>query len=89
MERCWPSESSIEGLFGEGLARVGQRLVQLTWRAGRAIISNIETLEEEETLRYDGEGWGLCFDGHSLVMSDGSSTLVFRDPETMKRSGDG
>ena len=71
-------------LFGEGLARVGTRLIQLTWRAGQAIVSNLETLEEQETLRYGGEGWGLCFDDTSLVMSDGSSTLTFRDPETME-----
>lgn len=71
-------------LFGEGLARVGERLIQLTWRSGKAIVSSLDTLEQQETLRYGGEGWGLCFDGNSLIMSDGSSTLVFRDPETMK-----
>jgi len=71
-------------LFGEGLARVGERLIQLTWRSGKAIVSSLDTLEEQETLRYGGEGWGLCFDGNSLIMSDGSSTLFFRDPETMK-----
>ncbi|MDH3727115.1 MAG: glutaminyl-peptide cyclotransferase [Myxococcales bacterium] len=71
-------------LFGEGLARVDERLVALTWRSGQAIVFDLETLEKQETLRYDGEGWGLCFDGTSLIMSDGSSTLTFRDPETMK-----
>jgi glutaminyl-peptide cyclotransferase len=70
--------------FGEGLALVEQRLIQLTWRAGRAIVSDLATLEHRSTLRYRGEGWGLCFDGTSLVMSDGSSTLTFRDPATMK-----
>jgi len=71
-------------LFGEGLARVDERLIQLTWRSGKAIVSSLDTLEEQETLRYGGEGWGLCFDGNSLIMSDGSSTLLFRDPETME-----
>ncbi len=70
--------------FGEGLARVDERLIALTWRAGQAIVSDLETLEKQGTLRYDGEGWGLCFDGTSLVMSDGSSTLTFRDPKTME-----
>lgn len=73
--------------FGEGLARVDERLVALTWRAGQAIVSDLETLEKQGALRYDGEGWGLCFDGTSLVMSDGSSTLTFRDPETMEVRG--
>lgn len=71
------------GLFGEGLAVVGDRLIQLTWRAGRAIVSELTTLEHRQILRYPGEGWGLCFDGTVLVMSDGSSILDFRDPNSM------
>ena len=71
-------------LFGEGLARIGERLVQLTWRSGQAIVSDLDTLEAQGTLRYDGEGWGLCFDGTSLIMSNGSSILTFRDPGTME-----
>ena len=62
---------------------VGERLVQLTWRSGLALVSDLATLEELETLRYDGEGWGLCYDGTNLVMSNGSSILEFRDPESM------
>ncbi len=71
-------------LFGEGLARVDDRLIALTWRSGQAIVSDLDTLEKRGTFRYDGEGWGLCFDGTSLIMSDGSSTLAIRDPETMQ-----
>jgi glutaminyl-peptide cyclotransferase len=72
------------GFFGEGLALVGRRLIQLTWRAGIAFVSDVATLQEQETLRYAGEGWGLCYDGTALVMSNGSSSLDFRDPETME-----
>jgi glutamine cyclotransferase len=69
--------------FGEGLARVDDRLIQLTWRSGVALVSDLATLEKQKTLRYVGEGWGLCYDGTELVMSDGSSMLEFRDPESM------
>ena len=31
-------------LFGEGLARVGGRLVQLTWQNGRALVWDLATL---------------------------------------------
>lgn len=68
--------------FGEGLARVGDRLVQLTWREGTAFVWDINTLQKQREHRYTGEGWGLCFDGQSLVMSDGSDRLTFRDPDT-------
>jgi len=70
--------------FGEGLARVDEQLVQLTWRSGLALVSDLATLEQRSTIRYRGEGWGLCFDGTALVMSDGSSVLEFRDPSSME-----
>ena len=33
-------------------------------------------------LRNPGEGWGLTTDGKSLIMSDGSDKIYFRDPLT-------
>ena len=69
-------------LFGEGLAAVGDELIQLTWQNGVALVWDRETFALKRTLRYDGEGWGLCFDGERLVMSDGSDRLTFRDPAT-------
>ena len=79
------AERSLDSsLFGEGLALVDDRLVQLTWRSGIAVVSDLETLAERETLRYPGEGWGLCYDGTALVMSDGSSIVEFRDPDSME-----
>ena len=69
-------------LFGEGLALVDDRLVQITWTERRAFVYARDTFDVVETFDYDGEGWGLCHDGETLVMSDGTSTLTFRDPET-------
>jgi glutaminyl-peptide cyclotransferase len=68
--------------FGEGLALVDGRLVQLTYREGIAHVYDRETFEPIGRFRYDGEGWGLCYDGTDLWMSDGSATLTRRDPET-------
>jgi glutamine cyclotransferase len=79
------AERAIDpALFAEGLALVDGRLIQLTWRAGLALVSDLETLEQLKTLRYRGEGWGLCYDGSSLVMSDGSSILEFRDAASLE-----
>lgn len=69
-------------LFGEGLALVDDRLIQLTWRSGVALIYDRETFEPLGSFAYEGEGWGLCFDGSELWMSDGSATLTARDPRT-------
>ena len=71
-------------LFAEGLARVGDELIQLTWREGVALRYDLETFEPTGLHRYDGEGWGLCFDGTALWMSDGSARLTRRDPSTFE-----
>ena len=73
--------------FGEGLAQVDNRLIWLTWQAGTAGVYHRDTLEATGGFSYDGEGWGLCFDGTRLVMSDGSSTLTFRHPDTFEVLG--
>lgn len=71
--------------FAEGLARVGGQLIQLTWQEGRALVWNLTTMRKEKEFSYEGEGWGLCFDGHHLIMSNGSDTLALRDPETFAK----
>src|SRR5690606_6944454 len=43
-----------------------------------------ESFEVLEVFSYPTEGWGLTHDGKHLIMSDGSSTLTFLDPETYK-----
>jgi glutaminyl-peptide cyclotransferase len=68
--------------FGEGLAAVGDRLVQLTWQERTAFVYRVSDFGQIGTFSYDTEGWGLCDDGSRLVMSDGSSTLYFRDRST-------
>ncbi len=67
-----------ERYFAEGLALVDDRLIQLTYREGVAFAYDRDTFEEVDRFAYDGEGWGLCFDGQDLWMSDGSSTLQRR-----------
>jgi len=69
-------------LFGEGLALVGDQLIQLTWEAGVARIYDKESLLPKNQFEYQGEGWGLVYDGQHLIHSDGSEVLVFRDPKT-------
>ena len=73
--------------FAEGLARVGDRLIQLTWQEGTALIYDLSTFERRGELPYSGEGWGLCSDGRRLIQSDGSNRLSFRDPATFATTG--
>jgi glutaminyl-peptide cyclotransferase len=73
--------------FGEGITVVDDAIWQLTWKNGVAIRRDRETLAEVERASYEGEGWGICFDGDRLVMSDGSAELTFRDPESFAETG--
>lgn len=71
-----------DDMFGEGLALAGDRLFQLTWENGLALVWDLATFEERARLPYDGEGWGLCFDGEKLYLSNGGFHLSVRHPET-------
>lgn len=70
--------------FAEGLARVGPRLLQLTWQDGQTFVYDAATFSRQGQFEYSGEGWGLCYDGRELVMSDGSARLTFRGSETFR-----
>ncbi|MDX2312880.1 MAG: glutaminyl-peptide cyclotransferase, partial [Gammaproteobacteria bacterium] len=67
--------------FGEGLTAFGDRLIQLTWHSGKAFVYSREDLRPVGEHRYATNGWGLTHDGKHLIMSDGSATLYFLDPE--------
>lgn len=76
-------------LFGEGITVDGDTLWQITWQDGVAIARDRDTLTERRRVNYEGEGWGLCTQtpDNRLVMSDGSSTLTFRDPTSFEAEG--
>ena len=67
--------------FGEGLALLGNELYQLTWLENTVIVYNRKDLSLLRKLSYDTEGWGLTTVGQTLVMSDGSNKLYFREPD--------
>jgi glutaminyl-peptide cyclotransferase len=69
-----------QSLFGEGITIVEDTIVMLTWREEIALVFDIVTLEVIANHTYSGEGWGLCYDGNHLVMSNGTSNLTFRNP---------
>ncbi|MFD1810712.1 glutaminyl-peptide cyclotransferase [Rhodococcus gannanensis] len=74
-------------MFGEGLTVSGDTVWQLTWKEGVAFARDRDSLAERARVDYEGEGWGLCAQPDRLVMSNGSDTLTFRDPETFDATG--
>lgn len=70
--------------FGEGIAPWQGRIISLTWQAGTGFVWSQKNLHRLSSFHYTGEGWGLTSDGHELIMSDGTETLKFLDPLTLK-----
>ncbi|HEX7025726.1 MAG TPA: glutaminyl-peptide cyclotransferase, partial [Gammaproteobacteria bacterium] len=71
--------------FGEGLAVIDDRLVQLTYRERLGLVYDKQTLELVSQFHYPTEGWGITYDGSHLIMSNGSSHLFYLDPESYRR----
>jgi glutaminyl-peptide cyclotransferase len=66
--------------YGEGMTAVGDRLVQLTWKNQHGYVYERTSFAPMGQFSYSTEGWGLTYDGQSLIMSDGTATLRFLDP---------
>jgi glutamine cyclotransferase len=74
-------------VFGEGIAVVGNRIVQLSWRNQTGYVYDRELFSQVGTFSYPFEGWGLTYDGSRLILSDGSNVLRFLDPESFAEIG--
>jgi glutamine cyclotransferase len=71
--------------FAEGLTEWKNTLIQLTWQSHIALVYDRATFRLLRTFPYEGEGWGLTHDAKSLILSDGTATLRFFDPDTFKQ----
>ncbi len=69
-------------MFGEGLAAVDDKLIQVTWQNQTAFVYRKSTFKLLTRLNYAiREGWGLTYDGKHLLMTDGSATVYFLDKD--------
>jgi len=73
--------------FGEGITICGDEIVQLTYRSHVGFVYDRSTFELLREFHYSTEGWGITYDGERLIMSDGTSTLHFLDPQTFEETG--
>lgn len=80
--------------FGEGLALVGEQLLQLTWTSNHGFIWNRASFSLVGTMPYlfdptaqenTRRGWGLCYNGVQLVLSNGSNKLFFLHAESFQQ----
>jgi glutamine cyclotransferase len=72
--------------FGEGIVDWGSNLYEWTWQTNVGFVRDRATLKVLRQFTYSGEGWGMTRTDRDLITSDGSSTLIFRDPATFKET---
>src|SRR5262245_15267444 len=70
--------------FAEGLVLFNGRLLQLTWQNQIGFVYDQESFQQLNTFNYTGEGWGFTHDGHSLILSDGTSQIRFLEPSNFQ-----
>jgi glutamine cyclotransferase len=73
--------------FGEGITIFKDNIIQLTWQSRRGFVYDKHSFELLREFSYATEGWGITHDGNRLIMSDGTATLYFLDPETFETVG--
>jgi len=73
-----------DALFAEGLTHINNSLILLTWKSETALRLDTNDFKIMGSHRYTGEGWGICYDGTSLVTSNGSDQLTFRNPDDFR-----
>lgn len=71
-------------IFGEGITILNNKLYQLTYLNNKIFTFDMDNLKQPSaTHTWQNEGWGLTHDSTSLILSDGSSTLYYLNPENM------
>ncbi len=84
------SQKLANSMFGEGLTLVGDELIQLTWKNHKFLGYNRRSLKSTREAELKSEGWGITSTvaaGKSqLIVSDGTSSLTWYDPQTLKVS---
>eukprot|EP00977_Amphora_coffeiformis_P004424 scaffold945_cov170-Amphora_coffeaeformis.AAC.4 len=84
---AWPMDPKY---FAEGLTYVDGKLIQLTYKRKTGFVYNLEDMSQPpssfdfETVT--AEGWGMTYNDISkeIIVSDGSTYLLFWDPNTFQ-----
>ena len=67
--------------FGEGITIFKDKIIQLTWKSKTGFIYDKNSFSLLRKFKYPTEGWGLTTYHEKLIMSDGTNSIHFLDPE--------
>lgn len=71
--------------FGEGISILNGKVYQLTYKTKVGFVYDATTFKKIKDFTFpSNEGWGLTNDGQNLIMSDGTNTITFLDPNTLQ-----
>jgi glutamine cyclotransferase len=73
--------------FGEGITILDGTIYQLTYLSNMGFTYDQKIFARRGSFRYLTQGWGLTTDGHRLLMSNGSSSILFLNPKTLAVEG--
>ena len=72
-----------DNYFGEGITIYKDKVYQLTWKSGIGFIYNLD-FKLIDKFTYNYQGWGLTHDKDHLILSDGTNTIRFLDPQSLE-----
>ncbi|HNH21671.1 MAG TPA: glutaminyl-peptide cyclotransferase, partial [Ferruginibacter sp.] len=74
-----------EAIFGEGITILNGKIYQLTWENHLVYVYDINNIEKPiKTFQWASDGWGITNDGKRLIVSDGTASLYFVNPDDFR-----
>ncbi|MDA2919898.1 glutaminyl-peptide cyclotransferase [Desulfobacterota bacterium AH_259_B03_O07] len=70
--------------FGEGITTFDGKIAQLTLSSNVGFVYDRASFEKLSEFSYPTAGWGITYDGENLIMSDGTATIRFLDPQSFE-----
>ncbi|MCW5588643.1 MAG: glutaminyl-peptide cyclotransferase [Legionellales bacterium] len=69
-------------IFAEGITELNHKIYQLTYQSNIVYVYDAKTLQLQTQFTLPFQGWGLTSDGQSLILSNGTSALIYVNPKT-------
>ncbi|TSD62953.1 glutaminyl-peptide cyclotransferase [Inquilinus sp. KBS0705] len=76
-------------VFAEGIAIIGDKLIQLTYHEKKGFIYDKNTFKVlgNFSTEFAPEGWGMYFDGNKIYMDDGTNRIWTLNKDTYRPTG--
>jgi glutaminyl-peptide cyclotransferase len=74
-----------DSIFGEGITIFKDKIYQLTWESNIVYVYDVKNISKPiKTFKWPYQGWGITHSDTELIISDGTSTLYFVNPDDFR-----